>query len=175
MRQREKVWESGGGIERTRGDKLGKNSLPQLADLGNPAISQQSESRSRWAMSLHLSSSLSIHLPAFFSSLPYSPHELASVFFSSPSHSFVLSPLTHDLLYRVSSFASTSLHSCLLLTHLSPSLMMSGTVWLVFMPDYRPQWAHFTPPGPMPASRPACGVTTDRQRGFSPLIRKHTE
>lgn len=32
--------------ERKEGEK-GKNSLPQLADLGNPAISQQPESRGR--------------------------------------------------------------------------------------------------------------------------------
>lgn len=120
----EKVGERGEGIEGVRGDKLGKNSLPQLADLGNPAISQQPE-RSRWAMSLHLSSPLSIHLPAFFSPLPYSPHELASIFFSSLPQSFVLSPLTHDLLDCVPSFASTSLHSCLLLPHLS----LSHDVW----------------------------------------------
>lgn len=37
----------GGGREGVRGDKQGKNSLPQLADLGNPAISLQPESRSR--------------------------------------------------------------------------------------------------------------------------------
>lgn len=43
MRERER----GEGIDGARGDKLGKNSLPQLADLGNPAISQQSESGSR--------------------------------------------------------------------------------------------------------------------------------
>lgn len=35
-------------VERERRqDKNGKKSLPQLADLGNPAISQQPESRSR--------------------------------------------------------------------------------------------------------------------------------
>lgn len=58
------------------------------------------------------------------------------------------------------SFTSTSLHS---LCSLPVSLMMSRAVWLVLKPDYSPQWAHFTPPGLMPASRPACGVTTDRQ------------
>lgn len=47
MREKEKVCERGGRIGGARGDKLGKNSLPQLTDLGNPAISQQSESRSR--------------------------------------------------------------------------------------------------------------------------------
>lgn len=47
MREREKVQERGGGREGVRGDQQGKNSLPQLADLGNPAISRQPESRSR--------------------------------------------------------------------------------------------------------------------------------
>lgn len=31
----------------SRGDEQRKNSLPQLADLGNPTISQQLESKSR--------------------------------------------------------------------------------------------------------------------------------
>lgn len=44
---RGKVQERGGGIDGARGDKQGKNSLPQLADLGNPAILAQPESRSR--------------------------------------------------------------------------------------------------------------------------------
>lgn len=58
-------WGGGG-----RQDKKGKNSLPQLADLGNPAISQQPESRSRWAMSLtSLIPSLPIHLSALLSPL----------------------------------------------------------------------------------------------------------
>lgn len=46
-KMREKVRVRGGGREGERGDKQGKNSLPQLADLGNPAILQQPESRSR--------------------------------------------------------------------------------------------------------------------------------
>ncbi len=39
--------EQGGGIDGARGDKQGKNSLPHLVDLGNPAILVQPESRSR--------------------------------------------------------------------------------------------------------------------------------
>lgn len=69
------------GVSKTRGKSVqvcrergkgrqagGKNSLPQLADLGNPAISQQPKSRGRWAMSLHPSFFPSIHLPPFSSS-----------------------------------------------------------------------------------------------------------
>lgn len=33
---------------------FGKNSLPQLADRGNPAISEQPERKGRWAVSLHI-------------------------------------------------------------------------------------------------------------------------
>lgn len=71
--------------ERKEGEK-GKNSLPQLADLGNPAISQQPESRGRWAMSLtSLIQSRPIHLSAFLSPCSHSPDELATIFlFLSP-------------------------------------------------------------------------------------------
>lgn len=79
----EKVWVRGGGREGAK-DKQGKNSLPQLADRGNPAISQQSESKSRWAMSLHFSFNLFLHLPPFFSFVPHAPHELVSFFPAIP-------------------------------------------------------------------------------------------
>lgn len=155
---------------RKRGDKWGKNSLPQLADLGNPAISQKPENRSRWAMSLHLSSSPSIHLPPFFSPLPHSPDELALCFSSS------LTPL-FPLLSSASSFHLHLTALTLPPPHPFSSLMMSWAVWLLLKPDYGPQWAHFTPLGMMPASQPDCGVTTDRQTALGTLlalIRMHT-
>lgn len=150
-----------------RGDKQGKNSLPQLADLGNPAISQQPERRSRWAMSFtSLIPSLSLY-PS--SSLPFLPPSFSrwvghSLSFSLP-HSFVLSSHSLSFFCIICVFLSPLPHW----THppfslpLSSSVSMSVAVWPALKPDYSPQWAHFTSPRLMPATRPESGVRADIQ------------
>lgn len=106
-----------------------------------------------------------------------------------PSSSLIfLSPSFCRVFFLFSLLCSPSYHSqslglsvSLFLTpspHCTLSPMMSGAVWLVLKPDYSPQWAHFTPPGLMPASQAACVVLqlTDIQRPASllALIRMHT-
>lgn len=114
--------------ERKEGEK-GKNSLPQLADLGNPAISQQPESRGRWAISLtSLIQSCPIHLSAFLSPCSHSPDELATIF-------LILSPLllcSHYALFFSPSplFPSNCSFSFYLSVFPPPSLSVSVSVSL---------------------------------------------
>lgn len=106
-----------------RENKKGKNSLPQLADPGNPTISQQPESRGRWAVSLKsFIRSLPIHLSAFLSLCSHSPDELATIFLllsplllCSHSRCFVLSlPFVLKLLlFQPSLFLSLDVRNCL--------------------------------------------------------------
>lgn len=109
-----------------RGDKQGKNSLPHLADLGNPAISQQPESRGRWAMSL---TSLFLPPPLYLSSsLPFLPPLFLQMSWSLSFPPLLsLSPLFSVLSLQVYrpflSFASTSLNS------LCPHPFLSLDVW----------------------------------------------
>lgn len=110
-------------------------------------------------VSPHLSffCSLSIFLSSF-SSTPHSPDELASIVPSLSPLFSLLSPVIFNVVFSFIRLHLTAL--TLPQPRLSPCLMMSGAVdWCS-----SPQWAHFTPPGLMPASQPDCDVTTDRQR-----------
>lgn len=146
-----------------RQDKKGKKLLPQLADLGNPAILHQPESRSRWAMS-HISHPLPPY-PSFclpFPLLSFSRWVGHYLFISFLPYSFVLTTFCFD-------FPSPLFPSnCSFSFSLSP--WMSGSVWLLLKPDYSPQWAHCTSPGLTPATGPASGVPANVQTAPATLL-----